>query len=210
MKIQISILLFSITAIATFAQGKISYGNTSAHMAVFNQTYMLPADVAYDGQPIPTTTLPSGITMNAALYAGMTSGSLALQTAFPLTGANMVSPGVWTPNSLVMASIPGGSPVYFQFFVWGTFAGFGLPGTISSTSDFQISVNAFYFGTSGLFTAVPGASIAYPQITNPNPPTSSTLLPGDITIFGAPEPSSLALCGLATAALCLFRRRDRC
>ena len=171
MKARFFTFAFIAASLTGFAQGKITYGNTSAHMAVFNQTYMLPADAAYDGQPIPTGTLPSGITLQAALYAGTSSGSLALQTAFALSGANMSSPGVWTPNSMQMTSIPGGSPVYFQFFVWGTFSGFGLPGSISTTTDFQNSVNAFYFGTSGLFTAVPGTTIAYPQITNPNPPT---------------------------------------
>lgn len=196
----------SVGVFSAVGQGKISYGNTSAHPAVFNQTYMYAGDAAYDGQPIPTTVLPSGIILQAALYAGTGASSLGLQTSFTLSGANMSAPGVWVPNSMSLIGIAGGSPVYFQFFVWGAISGFGLPNTISSTSGFQNSVNAFYFGTSGLFTAVPSSTIAYANIVNPNPPTSSTLLPGNIVIYGAPEPSSLALVIAGLVIICPRRR----
>ena len=100
MKTQTIIVIMSVGVFSAVGQGKISYGNTSAHPAVFNQTYMYAGDAAYDGQPIPTTVLPSGIILQAALYAGTGASSLGLQTSFTLSGANMSAPGVWVPNSM--------------------------------------------------------------------------------------------------------------
>ena len=85
MKTQTIIVIMSVGVFSAVGQGKISYGNTSAHPAVFNQTYMYAGDAAYDGQPIPTTVLPSGIILQAALYAGTGASSLGLQTSFTLS-----------------------------------------------------------------------------------------------------------------------------
>lgn len=97
------------------------------------------------------------------------------------------------PKSITLAGIPGGVSQCFNIFVWGG-GGEGIaPATISSEVEFEMLVNPFYFGTSGLFTFTPGTIASLAIYSG-----SSTWASGEVTIYGALEPSSgvLALVGL--------------
>ena len=207
MKTKLLALLFTVASLNAYSQGKVTLGNDSLHPVVFNPTYMLPADAAYAGQPIPVSPLPSGLNLYIALYGGAGSAALTLQTSYALDAAGMLVPGRFANKLLVLNNVPGGVPAHFQIYFWsGTPGSFSLPSTVVGGSSLQPFVNSFYYGTSDLFTAVPGTSITYPFIYNPNFPTSSTWAPGDVIIYGAAEPSSLALIGLGTGLMLLRRR----
>ena len=109
-----------------------------------------------------------------------------------MTGSDMSGPGVMSPHGMLLSNVPGGSSQFFQVFVWNSGNGFA-PGAITSANDFLISVNPFYYGTSGVFTFTPGASVAYPVLYAGN----STWASGEVVIYGAPEPSSFTLVALA-------------
>jgi hypothetical protein len=191
---------------ATFAQGKAFLSNDSAREIVFSPVYMLTVDVAYAGQPIPTSPLPSGTTLYTALYAGTSAALLSLQTSYALYGSTLISPGRLAPQALVLSGVPGGVSQYFQLFVWGASCGY-VPSTIASENDFRSVVNPFYFGTSGLFTAVPSATAGIWPLYQTSAPVNSTWIPGELIVYGAPEPSSLAVFSLGSGLLFLARRR---
>lgn len=165
---------------------------------------MLAADQAHEGQPIPTTLLPSGATLQTALYAGTSAGSLSLQTSFALTASKMLSPGRIIPDAIILTGIPGGAEGFFQIFIWGGGGGGFVPGVIASGNDFQFAVNPFYFGTSGQFTFTPSAGVGHPMIYAGD----SSWTPGEVTIFGAPEPSGLTLLTVGAMVCRYFRRRN--
>jgi hypothetical protein len=205
MKIRLLCLSLTVLSLNLFAQGRLTLANDTSRLFVFNENAMYESDMAYSGQPIPTGILPSGNTLSMALYASTTAGSLSLQTAFSLVGANMAEPGRMTPKPMTLGGIPGGGSRYFQIFVWNDW-GNQIPSSIASEIDFRMAVNSFYYGTSGLFTFTPGTSaISAPFIYG----WDSTWSAGIVTIYGAPEPSSFTLMALGIGALVAFRRSGR-
>src|SRR5262249_37543617 len=104
---------------AAFAQGKVTFGNDSTHYFVIGSA--LPADSSLVGGvaatagntasgatgAIPTSPLPSGKTLVAALYAGTASGAETLQTKYVLTGADWFQAGRMTSHTLVLSGVPG-------------------------------------------------------------------------------------------------------
>lgn len=200
MKTKLLTLGLVLVSIALFAQGKVGFANDSTRVFVFNQSSMLAADIAYAGQPVPTTGLPSGTELYATLYAGTSAGSLTLQTAVLLAGSNIPAPGRMGTKNVILNGVPVGLG-FFQIFVSNN-NGF-FPATISSANDFQQSANPFYFGTSGLFNKTVPSSITYPVIWAPD----STWASGDLVIYGAPEPSVFAMIGISGAMLAVHRRR---
>lgn len=204
MKIKLLFALTILLSFSAFGQGKVNFSNGSDRPFVFNSTYLYPADLAYAGQPIPTTVLPSGSTLYTSLYAGTSASSLTLQTSLPLTGSDMSGPGLMSPHGMLLSNVPGGVSQFFQVFVWSGGNGFA-PGTIASADDFRFSANSFYYGTSGLFTFTPGASVTYPVLYASN----STWASGEVVIFGAPEPSSFTLVVLAAFLRWQIGRREQ-
>lgn len=202
MKTKFLFLLLFAFSLPVFSQGRLTFVNDSTRPFVFNSIYMYPGHEAYDGEPVPANLPPPAL--NVALYAGTSAVSLNLQTTFSLTGSAMSGPGLLAPKALTLTGVFGGTSQFFQIFVWGPTFGF-LPVTISSENQFRNSVNTFYFGTSGLFTFTPSTSaISAPAIHGGD----STWASGEVTIFGAPEPSGLTL--LTVGALicrCFHRRR---
>ena len=131
-------------------QGKIRFGNDSAHLFYL-----------YFREPLPISPLPDGWSFEAALYAGTTSSSLNLQTRVALDSSGMLSPGRMLDKNIIL-SIPGGAPAYFKIFILNT--GASLPSTIDGNVGPHYFSGAIHAGTSGLFTAIPGTSISYPHI----------------------------------------------
>lgn len=196
MKTKLLALCLVLVSVSLFAQGKVGFANDSTRVFVFNQTFMLAADIAYAGQPVPTTGLPSG----TELYAGTSAGSLTLQTAVLLAGTSIPAPGRMATKNVILDGVPVGLG-FFQIFVSNN-NGF-FPATISSANDFQQSANPFYFGTSGLFNKTVPSSITYPVLWAGD----TTWASGDVVIYGAPEPSVFALVGIFGAMLAVHRRR---
>jgi len=205
------------TTVASFAQGKISFANDSTRLYSLGNL-VRPGDTS---GPIPTSPLPSGSTLVAALYAGTTAGSLSLQTSIPLTGTSWLTAGRMATKTVIL-TIPGGVAQSFNIVLLNQ--GAVLPATIDGSVATRLAnansvpdpsaVALFggpgavnYYGSSGLFTAVPGTSVTYPFIYQTTSPVLSTFPGGSIFINTIPEPSSLALAGLGAASLLLFRRR---
>jgi hypothetical protein len=132
---------------------------------------------------------------------------LTLQTSITITGTDYLAPGRQA-NKTVVLSIPGGVAQTFQIVLSGSDG--VRPNTLNGMAvrDDLGAGYLGYFGTSGLFTAVPGTSIAYPFLYQTTAPVLSTWAAGPIVANAIiPEPSSMVLAGLGAASLLLFRRR---
>lgn len=194
----LTLALVAVTAVTSFGQGKITFGNDSTRL--FTITEPAPGDAV---GPVPAGPMPSGLTLVASLYAGTSSSSLALQTSINLTGADFLTAGRMA-NKAVLLTIPGAVAQTFQIVITDNTstrpANLNAPGTAAN-------FGGVYFGTSGIFTAVPGTSVTYPFIYQTTSPVLSTWAAGSINVAAVPEPSSMVLAGLGAASLLLFRRR---
>jgi PEP-CTERM motif len=186
-------------SVAAFAQGKVTFANNSDRL--FTISNPVAGDTA---GPIGVSPLASGNSLIAQLYAGTTAGSMTLQTSYVLDAVNWgPTPGLMVPRGIILTGVPGGAVASFNIIVSDLVAGLG-----SSFTGVALP-GADYFGTTGTFTATPGASISYPGLVGGGP-SGSTWGVGNLTISGAaivPEPSSMVLAGLGAASLLLFRRR---
>ena len=209
MKTKLLILLIATASFNAFSQAKIGLANDSLHYLRFSND-MLNQDAAYSGQLIPASPLPSGLNLYLALYSGAGAASLSLQTTYALDAAGMLSEGLFANKNLTLVNVPGGVPAYFQLYFWSSSSPDTLPPAVTGGSDLRSygTINPFYFGSTGLFTAVPGSSIAYPNICTAA--SSSTWSPGDVIVYGIPEPSGLALFGLGATLAILRRGRAKC
>jgi hypothetical protein len=193
---------------AAFAQGKVTFGNDSAHYFVLGTT--LAADAALGGGSsstagntvsgapgaITASPLPSGMTLIAALYAGTTAANMTLQTQYTLNAAGWFQAGRMVNHTVILTGVPGAALANFEVVVANSIGATVAASQAAST----------YFGSSGLFTATPGGSISYPGIVAGGP-AGSTWAPGNLVINSVPEPSTFALAGLGAAAMLIFRRR---
>lgn len=207
MKKTLLTLALVTASVAAFAQGKVSFGNNSQHYFVLGGT--LPGDASIGGGvsdtsantvsgatgAIPVSPLPSGVTLVAALYAGTASGAEVLQTKIVLNATGFLQAGRMVNNNVILTGVPGGSLAYFRIDVFDNAYASGL----------LAAAGGSYYGTTGEFTATPGASISYPGLVS-GTPANSTWAPANLVI-NVPEPSTFALAGLGAAAMLIFRRR---
>jgi hypothetical protein len=153
----LAILVLAAAPLGAFGQGKVSFQNDGASRITLGGFRILPGDQSLAGQPIPTTgPLPSGITMIAGLYAGTSSGSLALVSSVALNpiGGTGQPPGI-IPTTQVTLPFPGGSLAYMQVKLWD--AAF-------DTFDAELAGCPTYFAWTPVFTMTPGI-LSYPSIT---------------------------------------------
>jgi hypothetical protein len=201
MKKTLLALALVAACVPAFSQGKVTFGNDSLHF--YSIGNVLPGDTA---GLIPVSPLPSGVSLQATLYAGTTAASLSLQTTLVLDAAGWLTDGRQLNKSVVLTGVPGGAIANFQIVLTST--GATLPGTIDNNTALTAALfgATTYFGTSGAFTATPGASISYPGLVSGGP-AGSTWNPGTVSVNAVPEPSSMVLAGLGAASLLMFRRR---
>ena len=128
-------------AVTVFAQGKVQVQNDGTRLVTI-----------VGGAP-----LPSGVSLVLGLYAGTSSTSLSLVSAYP------VNPAGGNPGSIVAGQIasshcilpfPGGSTDYFMVKVWD-----------GAYPSWEASRSYLSYGQS-IFTMTPGTGIAYPGINN--------------------------------------------
>ncbi len=203
MKTLLVTMMLLLATLSAFPQGKVTFGNDSTRLFQFGD--VLAADSAYVGQPIPESPLPSGLWLQAVLYAGMTASQMTLQTSVVLAGANWLTPGRMVNKSMTLTGVPGGSPAYFKV-LWLDTRG-TLPTTIDGNAWFLSGFwNFRYLAASELFTAVPGTSISYPLLWDTTGPASSTWQSGSIRNGMIPEPASNVMVGLGLVLLFVLRR----
>ena len=199
-------------SVAAFAQGKVSFGNDSNHYFVIGTPWA--GDAAIGGGvastagntvsgtagAIPTSPLPSGWTLIAALYAGNgTSGNnLTLATSYTLDGGNWFQAGRMTTRGIAVAGLTGGQVDTLAVVITDVQLAVGTPFTDVAPAG------AHYYGSSGLFQMTPGTSLTYPSIVSGG---GTTWAPANLVINAVPEPSTFALAGLGAAAMLIFRRR---
>jgi hypothetical protein len=192
----LTLAMVAITA-ASFAQGRLTIANDSTRLFQLNGTSINGTE-----------------NLMLALYAGTSSGSMALQTSFALTGANYLSPGRMANKPFTLVGVPGGSQQFFNIIIVDTGADLlnSIDGaqfarnadSTSSNPTASAALGATLYGSSGLFQFTPSTSaISAPFIYAP----PSTWVAGSVHITAVPEPSSMALAGLGAASLLIFRRR---
>jgi hypothetical protein len=181
----------SLACVAAFAQGKVNFQNNSLHLVYWDPSlgtvYAGHAYMAGDG----------GYALTIELWGGTSSTSLSLQGTTDFAG--QASPGTWASRNLVMASLGAGVNFY----------------------DIRIhdASNPNVLGDSGIFSAQASGGTAYYSLVQHTTPGNSTWADGQYNLdsvspgfrgaimLTVPEPSTIALAGLAGAALMIFRRR---
>ncbi len=204
MKKTLLTLALVAASVAAFAQGKVTFGNDATHLFVIGTP--LAGDtgggVATGGDTvgaISVSPLPSGRSLIAQLYAGTSAGSMTLQTSYVLDAANWgPTPGRMVSKGIILTGVPGGAVASFNIVVSDVVGALG--------SAFPGQAFGAYYGSTGNFTATPGASISYPGLVSGGP-AGSTWTAANLVVNAVPEPSSMVLAGLGAASLLLFRRR---
>jgi len=218
-------LLLTLTATlvctGVFAQGKMVFQVNTTQLIYFttDKTQLIPADSAktvagfslagsgaYTGAGGTIAALAGAPTFTAALFGGTSAGSLSLLTTTTIGNFNFE--GQLNSVSMTFASLPAGTPAFFQIEIYDTRAS-SAPAAWTAGD---------YAGETAIFQATPGA--AANPIYQTTAPVSSTLPLGQqalvdypgakglIALYAVvPEPASFALAGLGAAALLIFRRR---
>jgi hypothetical protein len=187
---------------AAFAQGKVRLVNDSLHLVYFDpgsnggtnagQAYLLGM---------------GGQTLRIELWSGTASGALSLASGTDF--AQQASPGTWAGQNVTLSTAAGAT--FFVIDIYDSAAG--------SYQSASTTAGHFY-GTSGLFSANASGTIAYNSLVNHASPANSTFADGTwaldtvspgfrgaIMLTQVPEPATIAMAGLAGAALMIFRRR---
>lgn len=196
-----TLLTIALVAVASasFAQGKIGFGNNSAHLIYFADKK--PADAALAG--VVNGALPSGATILVDLFGGTSAGTMTLQTT---TTINTLAGGGGFGNvNFTSPNLAGGTQYTMQVQVREQ--GFATAAASQAGGG--------YYGYSQTFLFTPSATIAFNSIVNATFSqwaNGTVVLPNGLGAIGlsyvpVPEPSSMALAGLGAASLLIFRRR---
>lgn len=197
MKKTLLTLTFVAASVAAFAQGKISMLNDAAHAVTWgNASVLKSSDAALAGTAVSAST-QSGSSLIVELWGGTSAGTMSLQATQPISAAD----GLFGPFNFISANLPGAVVATMQIQIRET--GFATAGEAQSGGG--------YFGFSPIFTFKPSSTIAYNSIINSGGTALSTWAPGQVVVGIAPvpEPTTFALAGLGSAALLIFRRRNK-
>jgi hypothetical protein len=187
---------------AAFAQGKVRLVNDSLHLVYFD-----PGSNGGTNAGGAYVLGMGGQTLRIELWSGTASGALSLVATTDFVGQPGV--GVWNGMNVTLPTAAGAT-----FFAIDIYDGAAGSYQVASTTA------GHFYGTSGLFLANASSTIAYNSLVNHNSPANSQWADGtfnldtlalgyrgSITLTQVPEPATIALAGLAGAALMIFRRR---
>jgi hypothetical protein len=202
----ILILFLAVGSIATFAQGKVAFA-MDLPITMGPLPFLLPQDLALANQPVPTSgPLPSGIMLRIGLYGGTSSSSLSLisSEAINPVGGTGLPDGAITRLHLI-CPFAGGQLAYFQVKLWNS----AYASYEAQAAAGHVDTGLDYDNVNNIFTMTPGTSIIYPQIYNGGGTTwaaagNETSL---LVLCLVPEPSVLALVGLAAVTMLIRWRR---
>jgi hypothetical protein len=198
-------LLFSLTMTllyaGAFGQGKLAFDNSDdygsgvwTHLIYFttNPGYLaLPDRTAtangtgmtlpiagsglYTGPGSTVAALSGSPTIIAALYGGTSSNSLTLQTTTTIDDVN--NEGCVVRVNCTFASLPAGTPAWFQIQVFDSRANPNAPGGGAADAWSWGAHPGWYAGASQVFQATPTSAIFSP-IWQTTPPVNSTWADG--------------------------------
>lgn len=186
------ILVVSLGSLTSFAQGKIGFLNDSLHLCYY--PFGFPSGLG--GQAVDSAHMPFGVTLGADLYVGTSSSLLSLisSTTFSLNA------GHWNNVNVIVPGIPGGTTVFVRVQIRDLAFAPSLTWTIQDG-----------WGYSEMFPFALGSGITYPRLPSQGTWPVGTFnldqyIPGarGAIAVGIPEPSTLALAGLAS--LTVLRR----
>ena len=186
-------------------QGKLQFDNSDMAHAIYfttNTSKLAPADQNaivqgfplagsglytgdYAGAPGTIMSLSGSPTFVAALYGGTSSNSLSLQTTTTIGDFNLE--GWVVPVNCTFASLPAGTPAWFQIQVFDSRANTNaavINGVGGGAADAWAHQN-WYAGASQVFQATPSAFIYYP-IYQASAPVNSTWAPGTFSLTDWP------------------------
>ena len=175
--------LLCLCALGTgaFAQGTVTFNNNPNTLISVGTIQGLPfwfANSYYFGLLTSLTGAPGSFTFSGVY------------------GTNNAAAGRFTGGTATLATIAPGTTFSFEVACWSAFDG-------ATFNPSWLTSPPIAFGLSGIGTATAGGG------TPPAPPGiifGATGLTSGFAI-GVPEPSSMALAGLGSAALLMFRRR---
>jgi len=202
MKTKLLTLALAIVSLTTLGQGKVTFGNDSLHLLIFDPiAFNLPFSYqAYAGQPVPQIGNGDVIAnFTGQMYAGTTPDTMTLQftkSGFAL-GLAGLGDGRISSTLALLTGVPASTPAYFQLRFFETAAG-----------SFENAVALGYVrGGTPVFTVVPG-SFAYNSLVLHGAPGLSTWADSPVVLSAVPEPSVVALAALSTGVMFLVRRRQ--
>lgn len=189
-KTLLTLSLVAVSAVA-FGQGKVAFSNNGRPITLGAANKILTADAAFANTAVPDlggtgSDLPSGKLITVALYAGATSGSETLVTTTPLSSVTSPDDGLFaTLSSLTLAGLPSGTAAFFEVFAYDSTL--TAAGGIAAMQTL-VGSSGKYGGSSGEFTAIPGASPkALDQVAQSSTTWAAT--PLIVTIQSVPEPA---------------------
>ena len=195
MKEALLTLTATLVCAGTLGQGKLTFSVNGDNLIYLttNAMKLVPADrtatsiwgtlagnVLFAGPESTIAALSGSPTIMAALYAGASSNSLALQstTTIGTIGERGLWPGPVATVNCTFASLPAGTPAWFQVQVFDSRANAAAPG--GGAADAWAHQN-WYAGVSQVFQASPMA-VGYTPIWLTASPVNSTWAPGTYPI----------------------------
>jgi hypothetical protein len=183
-KIVLTLLLAAAGTASMFAQGTVTFGNSTSLFATAADRYV------YLNQTGVAANLLKGTQYRANLYFSQTAGG-----AFTLVDANpaafrsttTASPGTWVQQDKIVPGVQG-TTVFLQVRVWDS--------TFGTTYETRTG------GFSGISDA-----FSWKLPVSGQDPASAQIMEGLRSFAVVPEPGTFALAGLGLLGLVMARRR---
>jgi hypothetical protein len=204
MKKLILSFLLVIACIPAFAQGHIGFGNDANHLVMLTtDPLLLPPDwSSLAGLAVPQTGSASqsmGLLTAQILYGLTDTDVTHIGGSFDGAGIAGFADGRLANRNMTISALNGGVAAFFQVRIYQTDAG--------SYEDASTG-NGFLYGSSPVFSSIPGASLPN-SIVLLGAPSHSTWEGLPIILFAnsVPEPNALSMAALGLGLLAFTIRR---